>query len=557
VIVVNPITIQPFVVAYGNQLSGCAPHLVTFNNSSVGAAQLTWDFGDDSPIVITPNSQNSITHLYNMPGTYIVVIRLKNDCSDTSIQRIVVVYAPPIANFSVNPLKICTSQYVTVTNNSTNANSYQWIWGDGDTSTFIAGQHSYNIPGIYRITLVAKKVNPSGFICTDTTWRDITVVDKIPAQITVAPGKPCAPYTLNVSAGNISGYSLIKWVIYDSSTSQDVFYLNGPTATHVYDVPGNYWVRLVVYTTAGCVDSIDHPFSVYFTPNTTFEPQLFKTCSHDTTLTYTAVTTNTGSQTVNYKWFVNGSIEGTINPFSYNFQTGLYNTSPVEFNIQALAQNIAGCGDTSWIGKMIIQPLPHPGIVVSPSLVIQQPDYTFTFKDTVATNPDKVYTWYMGDRSLQTKNGREITYQYSDTGSYNVRLLVNDFNTKCSAMDSVRVTIQYVPGFLYVPNAMCQGCGNAGLRQFLPLGKGLKTYRLRIYNAFGQKIFETDKLDFNGAPSEPWNGTYGGKPNSPTLQQDAYTWQIEATYNNGTEWRGMLYPGSNKYIKAGFITIIK
>ena len=159
----------------------------------------------------------------------------------------------------------------------------------------------------------------------------------------------------------------------------------------------------------------------------------------------------------------------------------------------------------------------------------------------------------MGDRSQQTREGREITYEYGDTGVYKVKLLVTDFSTGCKAADSVKVTILYVPGYLYVPNAMCLGCSNYSLRQFLPLAKGLKTYRLRIYNAWGQKIFETSKLDANGSPSEPWDGKFNGQ----ILQQDAYSWQIEGTYINGTEWKGMLYPGSNKYVKAGFITIIK
>jgi hypothetical protein len=260
---------------------------------------------------------------------------------------------------------------------------------------------------------------------------------------------------------------------------------------------------------------------------------------------------------VNYSWLVDGSIEGNVNPFTHQFITPLTNTVPVEYRIQALAQNAAGCGDTSLAGKLIVQPLPFPKIVVAPSVVLQQPDYLFSFEDVIPTNPNKKYVWYMGDRSLQTRNGQKISYQYGDTGTYKVRLMVTDYGTTCSAWDSVNVTVLYVPGYLYVPNAMCLGCANAGLRQFLPLGKGLKTYRLRIYNAFGQKIFETDKLDANGSPSEAWNGTFGGKPNSPILQQDAYTWQIEATYTNGTEWKGMLYPGSNKAIKAGFITIIK
>jgi PKD repeat protein len=553
VIVVNPISIQPFIAAYGNQLSGCAPHLVTFNNSSVGAAQLTWNFGDNSPVVVIPNNQNSITHLYTNPGNYIVTIRLQNDCSDTIIQRTVIVYDPPVANFSVSPLRVCNGQPIAVTNYSDNANSYEWLWGDNSSSSFTNGQHVYDHAGLYNIMLIAKKVHPAGFICSDTITKQITVVDKIPAQIIVGPNKFCAPYTLNVSTGNISGYSLIEWVIYDSSASQGEFHLTGPTASHVYTVAGIYSVKLIVHTTTTCADSAVYQFKVYPTPQTTFGPILIKTCSHDTAVAFTAVTINHGSDPVNYKWFINGSIEGTTNPFNHHFLVTSNNIIPEEFAIKALAQNIAGCGDTSLSGKLIVQPLPYPHIDVSPSLVIQQPDYKFSFKDTVATNPNKTYTWFMGDRSLQTRDGREITYEYGDTGVYKVKLLVADFSTGCKASDSVKVTILYVPGYLYVPNAMCVGCSNYSLRQFLPLAKGLKAYRLRIYNTWGQKIFETSRLDANGSPGEPWDGRFNGQ----ILQQDVYSWQIEGTYINGTEWKGMLYPGSNKYVKAGFITIIK
>ena len=162
---------------------------------------------------------------------------------------------PPIADFTVSPLRICKGQSVAVINNSVNANSYDWYWGDGSSSSFTNGQHVYGSAGLYNITLVAKKVHPAGFICSDTIIKQITVVDKIPAQITVGPGKFCAPYTLNVNAGNISGYSLIEWVIYDSSASQGEFHLTGPAASHVYNNAGVYSVKLIVHTTTSCVDS--------------------------------------------------------------------------------------------------------------------------------------------------------------------------------------------------------------------------------------------------------------------------------------------------------------
>jgi hypothetical protein len=265
------------------------------------------------------------------------------------------------------------------------------------------------------------------------------------------------------------------------------------------------------------------------------------------------VTSNNGNDPVSYKWFVNGSIEGTTNPFNYRFQASTHNSMPEEFIIRALSQNMAGCGDTSLTGKLIIQPLPWPHIEVSPSLVLQQPDHRFSFKDVIPATTNKTWTWSMGDKTLQTKNGQEISYEYGDTGNYKVKLVVTDFSTGCKATDSVKVTVLYVPGYLYVPNAMCLGCSNYSLRQFLPLAKGLKTYHLRIYNNWGQILFETTRLDANGSPSEPWDGKYKGQ----VLQQDVYSWQIEGTYINGTEWKGMLYPGSNKYVKAGFITVIK
>jgi PKD repeat protein len=549
-LVVSPNTIQAFVSVFGNQLSGCAPHLATFSNSSVGASQLTWNFGDNTTPITTPNNQNIVTHLYNNAGNYTITIRLQNDCSDTTITRFVTVYNPPHADFTVAPVRICTNQFISVINTSTNANSYEWFWGDATSSTFTEGSHTYNIPGLYTITLVAKKLNTTGFICTDTIRKQITVVDKIPAQITVAPGNRCEPYTLNVNAGNITGYSLIEWFIYDNNTAPGVFQVTGLSASHIFNVAGNYSVKLIVHTTAGCTDTSTYNFEVFKTPKTTFDPRQIITCSHDTTVRFTAITTGNGTDPVTYKWFVNGAIQGTSNPFSYRFQIPLTNTSQVPFTIQALAQNTAGCGDTSLAGKLIIQPLPIPGIKVDPSLVLYQPHYEFTFKDTVTTNPNKTYTWNMGDPSLQIRHGQQVTYEYGDIGPYKVRLLVTDFTTGCSARDSVTVTILYVPGSLYVPNAFYPNSRINDVKTFLPIGIGLEKYHLQIFDAWGKLIFETKELNPDGSPKAAWDGKYigsstPGNSNGKPMTQDAFVWKIvEAKFKNGKDWEGMSYNGS-------------
>jgi hypothetical protein len=125
--------------------------------------------------------------------------------------------------------------------------------------------------------------------------------------------------------------------------------------------------------------------------------------------------------------------------------------------------------------------------------------------------------------------------------------------TGCQKEDTTHVKILYVPGFLYVPSAICPGCSVAELRAFLPKARGLKVYHLRIYNAWGQLIFETTKLDGDGAPTEAWNAQWNGQK----VQQDAYRWQIEARYINGTEWKGMKFPNQSAPVKSGFITVVR
>lgn len=552
-LLVLPNTIDAQVVINGNQLQGCAPHTVDFNNSSTGASTLTWDFGDGTPEVITPNAQNITSHTFTSGGVYTVRITLKNDCSDTVIFRQVTVYSKPIASFTTSYPIICTGNNVLTTNTAQNATANEWLWGDGQSSSGMNDAHSYVSAGTYTIRQVAKKVNNSGMVCTDTTSRQVVVTDKIKSQITVRPGKACIPYTLQTTAQGAASATLIEWTFYDSSQAPYTFNATGISAAHIYNKPGSYRVKLVVHTAAECADSTTYTFDVHNTPTVKYTPIATSTCNHDTTISFNASIQYTSNDAVHLKWFINDALEGMDTPFSYRFNAPVTSNNATSFNISVLPENEAGCGDTTTAGVLVIQPLPRPNIAVSPATVLQQPDYTFTFTDTRPTNVNKVYTWDMGDHTRQQRSEQTISYEYGDTGVYHVHLFVEDYGTGCSGYDTAQVRILYVPGYLYVPNAMCPGCSDNALRRFLPMGKGLSQYRLRIFNAWGQKVFETTKLDGNGSPTEPWDGKYNGQ----ALQQDTYGWQIEARYINGTEWKGMQYPGSDKYVKAGFITIVK
>lgn len=61
----------------------------------------------------------------------------------------------PKALFTANDTVLCYSGTVTFTNLSSNANSYQWSFGDGGVSTATNPTHAYTSPGLYTVRLIA------------------------------------------------------------------------------------------------------------------------------------------------------------------------------------------------------------------------------------------------------------------------------------------------------------------------------------------------------------------------------------------------------------------
>jgi PKD repeat protein len=146
-LLVMPNDIDAHVSINGNQLEGCAPHSVTFNNSSTGASQLTWDFGDESQKITTPNTQNTVTYTFLTGGEYTISIKLENECTDTVIYRRITVYNKPHAGFDINNPVICTGNNVITTSTAQYATACEWLWGDGQTSSSANETHAYPSAG--------------------------------------------------------------------------------------------------------------------------------------------------------------------------------------------------------------------------------------------------------------------------------------------------------------------------------------------------------------------------------------------------------------------------
>lgn len=136
---------------------------VSFVNNSQNATSFEWNFGDNSS-AMTRNP----THTYSRSGTYTVTLTAYNknyECS-TRTKDINVSYEKPNAAFT---FKIQQPMTVLLTNNSIDATSYLWDFGDGQTSTEKSPSHRYSKIGVYTITLTATRGDQTSSKSTHVT----------------------------------------------------------------------------------------------------------------------------------------------------------------------------------------------------------------------------------------------------------------------------------------------------------------------------------------------------------------------------------------------------
>ncbi|HLO82632.1 MAG TPA: PKD domain-containing protein [Chitinophagaceae bacterium] len=151
--------------------AGCVPHTAVFTNTSLAGVTFQWDFGDGTSFTgPTPPPK-----IYSNVGTYTVrLIAIDpNTCnlSDTAFQQITV-RPGPVANFSYSPNPPQENTPTQFTNLSTNADSYKWLFGDGDSSTLVNPVHQFRQSGSFQTCLIA--INEFG--CTDTVCQNVDAV---------------------------------------------------------------------------------------------------------------------------------------------------------------------------------------------------------------------------------------------------------------------------------------------------------------------------------------------------------------------------------------------
>lgn len=165
------VTLKPNASIHFTLADICLGQTAALVNQSDPLAQFQWQFGDGNS-----STQYSPTHTYNQDGTYTVQLSIIDtttcDVYDTLRQNIVV-YAQPIAAFTIPKDTVMFETPVVFTNTSMHYNSSFWTFGDGDTSEETSPTHSYNHTIDWQV--VCLEVYNQGAPCRDTVCDSLFV----------------------------------------------------------------------------------------------------------------------------------------------------------------------------------------------------------------------------------------------------------------------------------------------------------------------------------------------------------------------------------------------
>lgn len=391
----------PFVSFAPDQTAGCeTPFTVNFDNNSVGAGlSYDWDFGDGATSTDTDPS-----HTYTANGVYTVTLTATNPQGCSNSQNATIDITETTADFLPDVFGFCTPLEVNFTDLSNSATaivSYEWDFGDGNTSADANPTHVYQDTGRFTVTLIIG--NALG--CVDTLIRPnyIFNYDRPTADFDQTPQVICPGdfEFINLSTGATDWF----WDFGDNQTGVDEF------PVHTYGDTGHMSITLIALNN-GCADTVFAENMLYVSPPIAINDITFN-CSDP----FTFIFTNNSIGDDTFSWsFGDGTVNSTDNSVTHTY------AAPGEYYVDLTVTNdTSGCAntdrDTVYVTQLNADFTQNVTEGCAPLLV------SFSNQSTDAVS----WQWNFGGgaNSASTQNPNRT---FSNIGTYDVRLVVTDIN---------------------------------------------------------------------------------------------------------------------------------
>lgn len=454
------------------ELVSCQRKAVDFINLTTGGFnnQNIWRIENNNFII----KDKSYTFLGT--GTFPVKLVVSNRCYADSITKNIQIRPRPNVYIGRDTI-LCKNQTTSFTINPSPYDSIRWI--TGSTATTVITDGSINP---FKI-----KVYFDGCMAEDTV---IVRAPKFNLNFTndfLCYNKPITfNNTSTVSIGSITNYN---WNFGDGQTANNI-----KSPTHTYSVFGTKNIQLIATGIGNCMDTLTKNIAMDDSISFVVNPIPSEVC-YGANKQYQNL--STGGVNTTYNWTLNNSNSQTGNTATYTHTTVGVNS------IKLTATH--RCGEDST--RYYFNVLPLPKVNLGNDIIMCPGDVK-----VIGINQlnDSIF-WSTGERDVDSIS----------VDGFTSPIKVAVYYRGCLSKDSVAVSTNCD---IFIPTAFSPN--NDGVNdEFNMINKNIKSYTLKIFNRWGELIFETSDMN------KSWNGTYKGEP----CQVDNYIYVVSGIrFNNET-----------------------
>jgi len=322
----------------------CGSTEVQFTDTTVGnPTSWLWDFGDGN----TSIDQNP-TNSYTGTGPYTVTLSASNGVfTDTVVMpNLVSPWLIPTADFSASEIEVCDSVNIRFYDNSVNAATWEWDFGDiasgtvDNESTLQNPPHTFNDPGIYTVELTVYSVDGCQ---ADANPLNITVNRSPVAGFSVDTNIVCTDLPISFTDNaDVDALDIPEWLYHfnDKDTTVNFDGLLEESFTYTFDEAGWYIVtQYVEHTATGCKDSAKIFMEVRAHPIADFYPDSIALQLPDTVMQFWNNSSYSDPDLSFWDFGNRYTVDNQLDAEGVFQDSGL-------FDVQLIVMNELGCPDT-------------------------------------------------------------------------------------------------------------------------------------------------------------------------------------------------------------------
>ncbi len=408
---------------------------------------------------------------------------------------------------------ICIGQDVTVWSAATGGTfPYSFEWNNGNTTnSFIVSPDTTTSYSVLVTDAHGCKSSQATTIYVNPPLSGIISI----SDDTICPGESVIINIINPSGGN-------GFYIYSIDSTN----INLP---YYYYPPNTGTISLIMSDNCG-TPPLNLDTSVFVLPA---PPVLFSADNLN------------GCPPVSVNFHINNYNQGNLYNWNFGDEDGLHTTTSQNYNhsfkipgvydVSIYTKNENGCTSAKTVNNMItVYDVPEAKFTANPGVVERlNPEITFTNLSSGA----ETYLWNFGDNDTSSQENPIHKYLKDNFEGYNVFLIAEN---RYGCTDTASQHIEMKDFFTFwAPTSFTPNGDNVN-DIFICKGVGIdnSTYNLKIYDRWGEVIFETNDL-YTG-----WNGIAKGK--TKYAEVGSYTWIAHFLDNSG-----------EKHIRWGVFTLIR